>query len=34
MTLEVNTGQRFNLNMRDFKELIKKYINNANALIK
>lgn len=34
MTLEVRSGQRFNLNMRDFKELIKKYISNVNALIK
>jgi len=34
MMLETSTAQKFNLNIRDFKELIKQFINNVNALIK
>lgn len=34
MTVETSAYQKFNLSIRDFKELIKKFINNLNSLIK
>jgi len=34
MMLETISSQKFNLTIRDFKELIKTFINNINALIK